>query len=193
MEQYIEKLEKVMEEAPGRSEESTLFAQFKPLFKEDMSCLDIVRDSLNLPIKVVLMGEVKAGKSTLINSILGKRLSRISVLEATSAIYHFYYSEVEECSVITKNGRFKVQDVDKLVEMLEEKSGDEAFIKECTHIEMGLNLPILKEFDLVDTPGLGTITDANEEITKRYIPWADIVVWVFNSNYIGQQNIRGKK
>ena len=190
MEQYINQLEQIMEEAPGRNEESELFAQFKPLFEENEGYLDIIRGSLNLPIKVVLMGEVKAGKSTLINSILGRRLSRVSVLEATSAIYHFYYSEVEECSVITKNGRFKLQDVDKLVEMLEEKSGDQAFIKECTNIEIGLNLPILKQFDLIDTPGLGTITDSNEEITRRYIPWSDIVVWVFNSNYIGQQNIR---
>lgn len=179
-----------MEEAPGRSEESSLFAQFKPLFEENKGCLDIIRGSLELPIKVVLMGEVKAGKSTLINSILGKRLSRTSVLEATSAIYHFYYSEEEECSVITNNGRFKLQSVDKLVEMLEEKNGEEAFIKECTNIEIGLNLPILKQFDLIDTPGLGTVTDSNEAITKRYIPWADIVLWVFNSNYIGQQNIR---
>ncbi len=179
-----------MEEAPGRSEESSLFAQFKPLFEENKGCLDIIRGSLELPIKVVLMGEVKAGKSTLINSILGKRLSKTSVLEATSAIYHFYYSEEEECSVITNNGRFKLQSVDKLVEMLEEKNGEEAFIKECTNIEIGLNLPILKQFDLIDTPGLGTVTDSNEAITKRYIPWADIVLWVFNSNYIGQQNIR---
>ena len=190
MEQYINKLQEAMEEAPGRSEESSLFAQFKPLFEENKGCLDIIRGSLELPIKVVLMGEVKAGKSTLINSILGKRLSRTSVLEATSAIYHFYYSEEEECSVITNNGRFKLQSVDKLVEMLEEKNGEEAFIKECTNIEIGLNLPILKQFDLIDTPGLGTVTDSNEAITKRYIPWADIVLWVFNSNYIGQQNIR---
>lgn len=190
MEQYINKLQEAMEEAPGRSEESSLFAQFKPLFEENKGCLDIIRGSLELPIKVVLMGEVKAGKSTLINSILGKRLSKTSVLEATSAIYHFYYSEEEECSVITNNGRFKLQSVDKLVEMLEEKNGEEAFIKECTNIEIGLNLPILKQFDLIDTPGLGTVTDSNEAITKRYIPWADIVLWVFNSNYIGQQNIR---
>ena len=80
--------------------------------------------------------------------------------------------------------------MDKLLEMLEEKSGEAAFIKECTNIEIGLNLPILKQFDLIDTPGLGTVTDSNEEITKRYIPWADIVIWVFNSNYIGQQNVR---
>lgn len=190
MEQYIDKLQEIMEEAPGRSEESTLFAQFKPLFEENRGCLEIIRGSLDLPIKVVLMGEVKAGKSTLINSILGKKISRTSVLEATSAIYHFYYSEEEECSIITKNGRFKLQSVDKLVEMLEERSEEEAFIKECTNIEIGLNLPILKQFDLIDTPGLGTVTGSNEEITKRYIPWADIVIWVFNSNYIGQQNIR---
>ena len=190
MEEYINKLEAVMDEAPGRSEESELFAQFKPLFDENKGCLSIIRGSLELPIKVVLMGEVKAGKSTLINSILGRELSRTSVLEATSAIYHFYYSEAEECSVITKNGRFKVQDIDKLIEILEEKSEDTAFINECTNIEIGLNLPILKQFDLIDTPGLGTVTDSNEEITKRYIPWSDIVVWVFNSNYIGQQNIR---
>lgn len=190
MEQYINKLEAIMGEAPGRSETSELFAQFEPLFEEDKGYLDIVRRSLELPIKVVLMGEVKAGKSTLINSIIGRELSKTSVLEATSAIYHFYYSEEEECSVITKSGRFKLQNVEGLIQLLEEKNDDAAFIKECTNIEIGLNLPILKQFDLIDTPGLGTVTDTNEEITRRYIPWSDIVIWVFNSNYIGQQNIR---
>ena len=50
------------------------------------SQMEIIYEKINNPIKVVLMGEVKAGKSTLINSIIGQQVSYVDVVEATASI-----------------------------------------------------------------------------------------------------------
>lgn len=186
----INQLKELIEKAPGRTIDNELFIQFESLFKENKEHLEALNDTKDLPIKVVLMGEVKAGKSTLLNALLEKNLSRTSVLEATSAITHFYYSEEPKCTIITQKGRIKVQDIQHFIKELEEKNQYQNFLEECLQIDLGLNIPLLKKFDLVDTPGLGTITEKNAQLTKAYVPWADIIVWVFNSHYIGQQKVR---
>src|SRR5690625_6194695 len=41
--------------------------------------------------------------------------------------------------------------------------------------------PILKEISIVDTPGTNTIIEHHQEITERFIPVADLVVFVFEA------------
>lgn len=40
---------------------------------------------------------------------------------------------------------------------------------------------ILREFAIVDTPGTNTIVDHHQEITERFIPASDLIVFVFEA------------
>src|SRR5690606_26510513 len=41
--------------------------------------------------------------------------------------------------------------------------------------------PILKDIAIVDTPGTNTILEHHQEITERFVPGADLIIFVFEA------------
>lgn len=188
--QFASDLRQQMYSAPGRNEELHLFSSFSRSFNEIIQQLEAVINTQNDPINIVLMGEVKAGKSTLINSILKRNISVVNVAEATALIHQFKYSTAPYGRVCYQNGQKQEGSVEEIQKFIEEEFNDADKCKSVKCVEFGLDVEILKQFTLVDTPGIGTVTKANEDLTKKYIKEADVVLWIFNSHYIGQSNIR---
>jgi len=65
---------------------------------------DILLGKLDKPLRIVLVGEVKAGKSTLLNTLAGGEVSPVDVKEATAAIIEVYHSEREEGAILFQDG-----------------------------------------------------------------------------------------
>lgn len=137
---------------------------FKKIIKhnleEVMNNFDILLEKPYSQLKLAIMGEVKSGKSTLVNAIVGREVSEVDVLEATSSIINIFYN-VEETYDIDQN---------------------------C--INIGINSDVLKDISIVDTPGLKSITSENENKSIKYIQNADIILYVFDSTHIGQEDIK---
>jgi small GTP-binding protein len=106
--------------------------------------------NLNQPFLFVVVGEVKAGKSSLLNALFGRDFCKVDVLPATDRIYVFKYGETE----------YDVQ----LSEHLTERHRP---------------IDFLKDFNIVDTPGTNTIVANHQEITENFVPMADLIVFVF--------------
>src|SRR5882762_9342624 len=51
--------------------------------------------NLNEPFLFVVVGEVKAGKSSLLNALFGRDFCKVDVLPATDKVYAFKYGEEE--------------------------------------------------------------------------------------------------
>ena len=119
---------------------------------------DIEKNKKN-PLNIVIVGEVKSGKSTFLNALLSKEVSEADVLEATSSIIEVSYGKEYEVDVI--DGVTKVY----------------------------LDLDILKKINLVDTPGIKSINSKNENKTLGYIQNADFIIFVLDATHIGQEDI----
>lgn len=107
--------------------------------------------SLNDPFLFVVVGEVKAGKSSLLNALFGRDFCKVDVLPATDKVYLFKYGAKEK----------NVHISDRLTECYR----DALF---------------LQDFNIVDTPGTNTIVAEHQEITEEFIPRADLVLFVFS-------------
>jgi GTPase SAR1 family protein len=103
------------------------------------------------PLLFVVVGEVKAGKSSLLNALFGQEFCRVDVLPATDRIYIFKHGPRE-------------QTVDA--------SGEVA--------ERYLPIAFLQDFNIVDTPGTNTMVAEHQTITENFIPRADLVLFVFS-------------
>ena len=117
--------------------------------RETVETLQTLSRSLADPLLFVVVGEVKAGKSSLLNAVFGQEFCRVDVLPATDKVYVFKYGEAEHDIPVS----------DHLTERYRP-------------------IPFLKNFNIVDTPGTNTIVASHHEITISYIPLADLVVFV---------------
>ena len=106
------------------------------------------------PFLFVIVGEVKAGKSSFINALLetDKDICKVAPSPMTDTIQQILYGPQE--SEVDINDYLK-----KIYQPVE----------------------ILKEICIVDTPGTNTIIDHHQEITERFIPAADLIVFVFEA------------
>jgi GTP-binding protein EngB required for normal cell division len=113
-----------------------------------------LRNRINEPFMFVIVGEVKAGKSSFVNALLstGKEICRVAPQPMTDTIQQVVWGEKEE--IITINPYLK-----KITQPVE----------------------ILKEIAIVDTPGTNTIVEHHQEITERFIPASDLIVFVFEA------------
>ncbi|MEE9372922.1 MAG: dynamin family protein [Saprospiraceae bacterium] len=106
------------------------------------------------PFLFVIVGEVKAGKSSFINALLstGKDICKVAASPMTDTIQQIVYGEIESEVIINQYLKKIYQPVD-----------------------------ILKEVTIVDTPGTNTIIAHHQEITEKFIPSADLIVFVFEA------------
>jgi GTPase SAR1 family protein len=103
------------------------------------------------PLLFVVVGEVKAGKSSLLNALFGREFAKTGVLPATDRVCIFRYGEVE-----------KTVDVSPQL------------------IERFLPIDFLRDFNVVDTPGTNTMVAEHQRITEEFVPRADLVLFVFS-------------
>ena len=103
------------------------------------------------PLLFVVVGEVKAGKSSLLNALFGQEFAKVDVLPATDKVYIFRYADQEATVDVSPQ--------------LTERHQPIAF---------------LRDFNVVDTPGTNTIVPEHQTITEGFIPRADLVLFVFS-------------
>lgn len=143
---YFERLKALVEKL---GEQSSRIDQ-----SETLTTINELRLRMDEPFLFVIVGEVKAGKSSFINALLS--------------------TEEEICAVAPD----PKTDVIQQVKWGEKR--DEVVINEYLK-QIYFPDPILKEISIVDTPGTNTIVEHHQEITERFVPVSDLVVFVFEA------------
>jgi GTPase SAR1 family protein len=139
-----------------RSELGTTLGSLVALAHQIGAPEDTLRNLQNLvtklgePFLFVVVGEVKAGKSSLLNALFGREFCKVDVLPTTDRIYEFKYGETD----------YDVQISDQVTALYRQ-------------------IDFLKDFNIVDTPGTNTIVANHQEITENFVPMADLIVFVF--------------
>lgn len=141
------------------------------------------------PLRAALIGEVKAGKSTLLNAFAGGSVAPTNTTETTACIMKVDYGEHEEAILHYTNGAREEGSIEHIFSILRAHENDQAFFASCDHVEVHLPLRGLQHIQLVDTPGLATITQRNEQRTYDYFQEVDVILWVFNGTSLGQSDV----
>eukprot|EP01080_Neovahlkampfia_damariscottae_P002302 gene2302-2475_t len=118
--------------------------------EEDLKYLKDTIEQLDELFLITIVGEFNSGKSSFINSILGDKYMKEGVIPTTKTIHIIKYGdELKEEYDINKNQNL-----------------------------MELPLNWLKGIKIVDTPGTNAILREHEEITKKYIPRSDFILFI---------------
>jgi small GTP-binding protein len=127
-------------------------------FGTDVSADDLrrfheAREQLNGLFLLVIAGEFNSGKSSFINALLGERVLPEGVTPTTDRINILRHGET-----ISEHLR-------------------EAYLLERTH-----PAEVLREINIVDTPGTNAIIRRHEELTRDFVPRSDLVLFVTSAD-----------
>ncbi|MBC7878529.1 MAG: dynamin family protein [Anaerolineales bacterium] len=146
-------------------------AQFLREEKEALAGMQLALAKLDLPAEamdslqkailqldelflIVVAGEFNAGKSALINALLGQKVLTEGTTPTTARV------------TLVKWG-----------EQAAEQIVDESFAI-FTH-----PLPLLKELNIVDTPGTNAIIRQHERLTNEFVPRSDLVLFITSADH----------
>ncbi len=121
-------------------------------------------------IDVAILGQFKAGKSSFINSFIGKQILPVGVIPVTTVITRLQHGMRERAVVSFFDGKRTEVDFDKIEEYISEaKNRANEKNVEVVDIEMP-SLEPYRGLRFVDTPGLGSIFKYNTEISQEWLP-----------------------
>ena len=63
-----------------------------------------IHDRLGEPLRVAIAGRLKAGKSTLVNALIGRRVAPTAVGECTRVVTRFRYGPADRVDVVARDG-----------------------------------------------------------------------------------------
>ena len=136
---------------------------------------------------IVVCGEVKKGKSTLLNAIIGQDVLPVDNEIATSQVFRITNSETESFALVFSDGSQRPVNRDELAKYGSQVNanlqGDVDFAgKILSYIQVNVPVAFLPDnVSLVDTPGLGAIYKSHEWITQNYVKRATAVLFVFDT------------
>ena len=153
----------------------------------------LYNDLLNGEFSIVVVGEFSAGKSTLLNALMGKRILPSFSNETTATVNFLRHSEKaangEAGRVYYNNGddeslqNATLATIEKYV-----STKGEDVAKKIDHLDLYLDSEFLKDgVTLVDSPGLNGVADGHREITETQILKSHASIFLFNSDHPGSK------
>jgi GTPase Era involved in 16S rRNA processing len=150
---------------------------------------NVLKEKMQSTLRVALIGEVKAGKSTLINALVGSPVSPTNILEATSVIWEIGYAETPSTTIFYTNTDVKIVEQNYINKMFISSANSQELARSISKIVVKTHQHNFKQLYLIDTPGLATITTQNANTTRGFLQEADVVLWIFNATHLGQTDV----
>jgi small GTP-binding protein len=134
-------------------DEATAFLSAAAPALEEIDLLVEARKGLEELFLLVIVGEFNAGKSSVINAVLGKKHLKEGILPTTN-----------EITVL--------------------RHGDEARTEQSSDGFYTQYIPadLLREVNIVDTPGTNVILERQQRLTEEFVPRADLVLFVLSAD-----------
>lgn len=121
--------------------------------REALATLQTATRQLDEMFLVVVVGEFNSGKSALINAILGEKVLAEGVTPTTTRVTLIRYGETVTEQVVDDG-----------------------------YAVVTYPLPLLKEVNIVDSPGTNAIIRQHERLTDEFVPRSDLVLFVTSAD-----------
>ncbi len=132
-------------------------------------------------LHLVVLGEFKRGKSTLVNALLGVEVLPTGVVPLTSAITIMRHGERERLIVRYEDGREEEHPVGDLHRFVTERENPHnARAVASTIVEAPSSL-LASGLQLVDTPGIGSVHAHNTDVAWEFMPRVDAALCVLSA------------
>src|ERR671916_393222 len=136
--------------------------------------------------KVLVVGEAKRGKSTFVNALIGRDILPTDVEVATSQVFNIRPAKQEAYRVRYEDGSAREITAGDLPRYGSQGMHDAGIVPKSDEIVRWIEVDMPVRFlppgiSILDTPGLGALYAGHAQITHRFVPEADAVIFVLES------------
>ncbi|HDO25743.1 MAG TPA: dynamin, partial [Nitrospirae bacterium] len=165
------------------------------LKKEVIQCIDDMLAIENIPgcpceelrdkvkdnvFNLVVLGQFKRGKTSLINALIGAEILPTAVVPLTSIATILKYGEALRIKVFLTDGAVKEIKPENLPLYVTEK-GNPRNEKNVNEVVVTYPSPYLKDsVQMIDTPGVGSVYQHNTDVAYQYIPKSDAALFLLS-------------
>jgi len=136
--------------------------------KESLALIAALETRMREPLRLAIAGMVKAGKSTLLNAMLGERIAATDAGECTRIVTWYRYSASPEITMHLREGSRRRMQIRRDRGLLVFDLGGYA-AEDVDWIDVGWPLAGLRKQILIDTPGIASLSEDTSARTSRFL------------------------
>jgi GTP-binding protein EngB required for normal cell division len=167
-------------ELVGRVNEAASRFHIVSLKRRIEACESILKE--NPLIDIAILGQFKAGKSSFINSLLGREILPVGVIPVTTVITRLQYGPQERSMITYIDGTRSEIGIEELGKFISEAQNP----SNSKNVDIvDIELPALEAYPglrLVDTPGLGSVFKYHKEVSENWLPEVGAAVLAISSD-----------
>jgi hypothetical protein len=156
---------------------------------EALAQLKGISERLTGPLRLAIAGKVKAGKSTLLNALLGEELAPTDAGECTQIVTWYYLSDRPHATLFPLEGKPRERRYSREGGALRVDLGG-LEPAEVDHLEVGWPTSRLRDLTILDTPGIASISADVSARTQRVlaaedgrVPVADAILYLLRHTH----------
>jgi len=143
-------------------------------------CEELREKIENNVFNLVVLGQFKRGKTTLINALLGAEILPTAVIPLTSIATILKHGEELKITVYFNDGRVTEIEPANLPQYVTEK-GNPRNEKDVQEVIITYPSSYLKDgVRLIDTPGVGSVYEHNTDVAYQYLPKSDAALFLLS-------------
>lgn len=134
-------------------------------FQQECSQIQAILQTLREPFSIAVVGRMKAGKSTLINSLIGRKLAISDVEEATATLNWICHGSGEQTRQFVahwKDGRTEPFPIERIGEWTGKSPEVLERVRRTSRLMFFSEDEFLREVQVIDTPGTGSAVNEHE-------------------------------
>jgi 50S ribosome-binding GTPase len=125
-------------------------------------------DRIDAPLQVAIAGKVKAGKSTLLNAMIGEMVAATDAAECTKLVTWYRYANAPRLTLYPKLGAPRQLPASRRAGRLIIDLGATP-AADVDRLVVDWPSRLLKATTLIDTPGIGSLTTENSERSAAFL------------------------
>jgi ribosome biogenesis GTPase A len=144
--------------------------------------LSLERKLASNQLHLAVLGQMKRGKSSFINALLGAEVLPTGVLPVTATITEIKYGPTPCATILRTTGQREDVCISTLADYITE-AGNPGNKRQVASVEITYPSPFLESgMVLIDTPGIGSTHTHNTRTTEAYLERVDAGVVVFSAD-----------
>jgi GTP-binding protein EngB required for normal cell division len=146
-----------------------------------------IREALDQPLLLAVLGEFNAGKSTLVNAYVGAEVAPTGVVPTTATLNLLRAGADRRVRVVRRDGTTREGAFEEARALLAAAAaGGEG--GGVDRVEISLPSETLERVWILDTPGTNALDPAHEALAREALVRADAVLWIFSAGQAGKES-----